>query len=142
MEIKSDYLDMFKEAGKYLKLPGNKILVEKLEQAEVKTKGGIILAERHDVRSDIKSLKPLLAVVIAVGEGYLDADTNTTVPLDVKPGAIVVLNPNGCAFFSTVPGLLKYNDMKIGISTEGDIQMRFDDLEAYKNYELAVNQTV
>lgn len=139
MEIKSTYLETFKRASKHLTLPGNKILVEKIDTAEVRTKGGLIIAERQDIRSDVKSLKPLLAIVVAVGEGYLDTDSNTTVPLDVKQGSVVILNPNGVMFFSTVPGLLNYSDLKLGISTEGDIQLRFDSIEAYNEYEKAVN---
>lgn len=140
MEIKSKYLEAFKEASRFIKLPGNKLLVERIEQPEARTAGGIIIAENSNIKSDIKSFKPLIAMVIAVGEGYLDTETNSMVEMETKPGSIVLLNPNGATFFSTVPGLDSYSDMKLGISSEGDIQMRFDDMEAFNSYKEALRK--
>lgn len=139
MEIKSEYLEQFAKVGSLLKLSGNKILVERVETTELKTKGGIIIAERADIRSDVKSMKPLIAIVIATGEGYLDVDTNETVPMETKAGAVVMLNPNGVSFFSSVPALNTYGDMKIGITTESDIQMSFENVEAFNKYAAIIN---
>lgn len=129
-----NYLDGFKQAEGTFELFGSKLLVERLEiNAEVKSAGGIILSAANHAKSTLKKQEPLVARVLASGQGYTNED-GTSIPLDVRPGNIVVLNPNGVNFFSTLPGVPSYTDMKIGITTEGDVQMCFKDVEAFNAY--------
>lgn len=126
-------------------LPGNKMLVERLEEEEVKTSGGLIIGTPARANSELKSHRPLVAVVVAVGEGYTDSssdDPNAKLPLDVEPGSVVVLNPMGVEFFSTIPGFNVSTEMRLGITSESDVRMRFKDIETFEAYKKALGGTV
>ena len=128
-------LEIFNVVNKYFTLSGNRMLVERLPDAEVKTKGGLFIGESSKAYSDIKTHKPMVCLVLAVGEGYnSDDSTETKIPTDVQPGHVVVINALGVSFFSTFPGIPSYTDMKFGISSESDIQMRFDSMELFEAY--------
>lgn len=131
---KPEYLEKFKEAAGSFQLFGNKILIERMELGEVRTAGGLIVADTSSVRSDLRMQKPHLGVVLAVGPGYYDADENKYQPLDVQPGNIVIISSVGVQYYSLLPGSSSYNSNKVGITTESDVQMRFADLEAFNNY--------
>ena len=137
MEVQ--YLNEFKSAAKLFTLSGNRILVERLDTGEIKSKGGIILAESTAYKSDLKSHKPLVCMVLAVGEGYTQEDKDEKIPLDVKPGDVVVLNALGVSFFSTLPGVASYTEMRVGITSESDVQMRFASLEHFEEYTKVFN---
>jgi co-chaperonin GroES (HSP10) len=133
-------LKAFEAAGKHFTLTGNKMLVERLDSGEVKSKGGLILAESPKHISDLKTQKPLVCIVLAVGEGYTGEDvTAAKIPTDVKPGNVVVLNALGVSFYSIVPGFPSFTDMKLGISSEGDVQMRFDSVGEFEQYAAAIS---
>lgn len=136
---KPEFLEAFKRTEGTFSIYGSKILVERLDQGEVKTQGGIILAENNFNRAEMKMQRPHIAVVLAVGKGYYNADTNTYEPLEVKPGNIIMLNALGVQYYLTVPGLNSYSSNKIGLTTETDIQLIFEDLEAFEKYEQALN---
>lgn len=137
------YLEAFKNAANTFVLAGNRMLVERLDSGEVKTKGGIIMAEAPGrSTNELKTHKPLVCVVIAVGEGYTGEEVDAPkIPLDCKPGNIVVLNAIGVSFFSTLPGIGSYTEMKVGLTTEGDVQMRFRDINQFDEYVNAVSGT-
>jgi co-chaperonin GroES (HSP10) len=138
MEQKILYVEQFNKARQHFKLFGNKILIERLDLGEVKTAGGIILTEASNKRSDLALQKPHVAIILAVGEGYYDSSTNSYTPLEVKPGNIVLLNSAGVQYYSTLPGAASYSANKVGLTTEGDLQMVFENLEAFKDYALAL----
>jgi len=138
MEFKLEYAAGFKEAGKFFKLIGNKLLVERIDVGEIKTKGGLIIGDAHNIRQDLKIQKPHVGVVVAVGEGYFDADTNSYIPLEVKVGNVVVLNSLGVQYLSVLPGVAGYAGNKVGITTEGDVQLLFQDEEAFQAYTKAL----
>lgn len=134
MEKKIQYTEQFKEASKHFTLAGNKLLVERIDIGEVKTAGGIILTESSNMRPDLRLQKPHVGIVLACGQGYFDADTNTYTKLDAEVGNIVLLNSMGVHYYSTLPGAASYSSNKIGLTTENDVQMSFKDLEAFKSY--------
>lgn len=134
-EVKSQYLAQFEQNAKYFKLQGNKILIERIELGEVRTAGGLIIAESPNLRQDLKLQKPHLAVVLAVGTGYYDAETRSYEPLEVKPGNVVILNANGVQYYSLLPGLANYTANKVGLTTEGDVQLVFDSIEVFETYQ-------
>jgi co-chaperonin GroES (HSP10) len=136
---KSEFLGRFEKAAGTFKLYGSKILVERMEQAEVKSAGGIILAHTGQKEAQFKLQMALIATVLATGNGYYDAESRSYEPLEVKPGNVVMLNTNGVQFYSTLPGSTSYNNQKIGLTTESDIQMIFEDLEAFNAYVKALN---
>jgi co-chaperonin GroES (HSP10) len=133
--MKAKYLEAFGKAVSTFTLPGNRILVERLEVGEVKTKGGLFIAESPRLNSDLKNHKPLVCVVLAVGEGYTVEGDEGKVPTDVQPGHVVVLNPLGVSFFSVLPGIASYTEMTVGITSESDVQMRFNSIESFEEYK-------
>lgn len=137
--MESKFNKAFERARPHFKLFGNKMLVERLNSGEVKTKGGIILTESSNIRSDLKSHKPLICLVLAVGDGYV-GDDGELVPLDIKPGNIVMLNSLGVSFFSVLPGSSSYSDMAIGLTSETDVQLIFENLEEYEAYAKALEE--
>lgn len=131
-------LAAFKEASKFFTLVGNRILVERLPDEEVKTSTGLILSGGS--RSEVSASKPLICLVVAIGEGYTPVDgTEEKIPLDVKVGSVVMINEAGVNFFSTIPGFTAYSEMKLGLASEGDIQMRFANMEEFEAYKRALN---
>jgi hypothetical protein len=114
------------------------MLVERLELGEVKV-GSIIIAESTDHRSDVRNYKPLLCVVLAIGEGYTNDEnpTGPKLPMDCKPGNVVILNPMGASFFSVLPGVTTYSGKAVGITSESDVQMRFESVEEFEAYTKA-----
>ncbi len=127
------YLGAFQETKNNFKLFGSKLLVERMEAGELKSKGGLILAAPTHAKSSIKSMEPLICLVLAAGEGYT-ADDGTNVPLTVKPGNVIITNANGVSFFSTIPGVPTLSQMKVGITTESDAQMVFESIEQFEAY--------
>lgn len=130
---KSIYFEAFKESKGTFKLFGSKLLVEKVDAGEIKSKGGIILSAPTGSRSNVKSMEPLVCVVLAAGEGYTN-DEGGSVPLSVVPGNIIITNANGVSFFSTLPGVPNYSEMKVGITTESDVQMVFESAAQFEEY--------
>jgi len=136
----SEFLNKFKKAADKFNLYGSKILVERVELGEVTTKGGIILAHSGAREQQFKSQMPLIAVVLATGKGYFDADSKSYEPLEVRPGNVIMLNSMGVQFFSTLPGSMNYNNQKIGLTTESDIQMIFESMEQFEEYAKVINE--
>ena len=130
----SKYLGVFAEARKHFKMFGGKVLVERLEVGEVKSAGGIILSAPSNVRTEFKHAQPLVCMVLAVGEGYTDDEGVASIPPSVEPGNVIVVNTNGVSFFSTIPGITSYSNMSIGICVDSDVQLKFNNLEAYEAY--------
>lgn len=141
MSNTSEYLAKFEKAQGTFRLYGSKVLVERVEQGEVKTAGGIIIAETSNPHSaQFKMQKPHVAIVLATGSGYFDAEAKTYEPLEVRPGNVVMLNSMGVQYYSTLPGSNSYNNQKIGLTTESDIQMIFEDMAAFEAYSKALNE--
>lgn len=133
-DLKIEYVEAFKRASNTFRLYGSKMLIERIDSGEIKTKSGLIIAESKDVRSDLRSQKPHVGIVLAVGDGYFDAETKEYLPLEVKPGNIVVISSIGAQYFSLLPGVSNYSANKVGITTESDVQMIFEDLKAFEEY--------
>ena len=131
--MSSTYLGAFVEAAPNFKLFGSKLLVEQLPIGELKTKGGIILSAPTNAKSNFKTHAPLVCMVLAAGEGYTN-DEGDSVPLSIKVGNVVITNANGVSFFSTLPGVPNYSDMKVGITTETDVQMVFEGIPEFEAY--------
>ncbi len=135
----SIYLEAFNRASKYFTLAGNRMLVERMDDVEVKTAGGLYLAPASNKRSDLKLQKPLVCVVLATGEGYTQEGSEEKLPLDCKPGNVVILNAIGASFFSILPGMSSYTEERVGLTSESDVQMRFNSIEHFQEYTKALN---
>jgi chaperonin GroES len=84
----------------------DRVLVKRIEEAEEKTKGGIIIP-------DTAKEKPQQGKVIAVGKGKL-ADDGKLTPLDVKVGDRILFG--------------KYSGSEIKLDGDEHLIMREDDI--------------
>lgn len=114
-------------------LPGNCLLVERIPQEEVKTKGGIIIADasktmQHSVIGDA----PVVVRVVAVGEGY--EEDGVSIPLDTPVGSILVVGDHSVKWFSLFP-LDEYETNTLGLCSEEQTQIRFRDDTAYAAFK-------
>lgn len=132
--MKSKFLSRFLRAAPNRKgvLIGDRILVEVIEEDLRKTKGGIIIAESEHARAEFVMLKTKVGVVLEVGEGYYNAETNEHVPLTVKPGNVVWISENGIRFCTTLPTItegLPKNALALG--TEAEVHKYWHSIEDY-----------
>jgi len=135
MTINSRYLDKFKKlAGNegLFKLHGGRVLIELIQQEEIKTAGGIIVSAPRDyVRgTTAESSRGTLGLVLLAGAGYYDMEGNE-VSLDVKTGALVLVNDFGLKCFSALPGLKDYTANSIAMIDDSMIQMSWSGVEDY-----------
>jgi len=142
--MESKYLQKFMalrtdEAKALYRLQGARVLIEVLPPKEIKTASGIVLsAPRDHVKVTAESQQHLLGIVLLTGPGYIDSDGNP-VDLDVVPGNIVMINELGLRYFSTFPGINDYTKNTLALTSEGDIQMIFPDMDAFLKYEALLN---
>ena len=88
-------------------LRGSTMVVEVLEEEELKTKGGIIIATDRDQRkgNSVEQHKLLVGRVLMTGPGYWDDDKRAYEPLEVSTGAVLILPQFSTQFISMFPGL-------------------------------------
>lgn len=142
MQAKYNYLEKFGSArGRkdLFRLNGGRVIVEILDEGEIKTKGGLFVPESSHARSDVVMNKAVVAQVVLIGEGYFDPDTGKESPIDLEPGEVVVVNEMGLRFYSKFPGLDHYAQNSLAMMTEDDVQMRFPSLAAYTEFKALVN---
>ena len=148
MKIESKYLDRFnkvtedKDTMEGVKLYGDKFLVEVISNDEIRSAGGLILETPSNQRSDTNSLKAKIGIVLMVGAGYYDDDTGEDIPLDLKPGNIVLLSDMGLRYYTTFPGILEYTAKGIALSRETEIHMKFEDADAFEKYQSKLNEGI
>lgn len=142
--MESKYLEKFKrlqteEAQSLYRLQGARVLLEVLPQKEIKTASGIILSAPKDhVKVTAESFQPQLAIVLLIGAGYVDSDNNP-IDMDVKVGNIVMVNELGLRYFSTFPGIVDYTKNTLALTSESEIQMIFENMEKFEQYEALLN---
>jgi co-chaperonin GroES (HSP10) len=138
----SKYLEKFNRltnAPNCYQLNGARIIVELLPKEEVKSKGGLIItAPKEVVQGGVEHMRGLLGVVLLVGQGYYN-DSGAPVPMELKPGMVVMLNEFSTRTFSTFPGLNEYSANTIAMSEEGAVQMQWNSLEEYATYISVLN---
>jgi chaperonin GroES len=95
-----------KSQGVNIRPLGDKLIVRR-DEAETKTASGIFLPETGKE-------KPKTGIVEAVGDGALNTDTGSRIPLTVRKGDRVI--------FSSYAGTeVKLNDQELLIMSEDDI---------------------
>lgn len=135
----SQYLEKFKKLeGSKFKLAGGRILVEVLAKQEMKSAGGLIIAAPSSHKGIIDMQRAVLGVVLMVGEGYID-DEGNDIPMEVKPGNIVVLNEFGVKYYSDFPGVKTYTENKLAMTSESEIQFKFESAEELAEFESLLN---
>lgn len=135
----SQYLEKFKKLeGSKFKLAGGRILVEVLPKAEMKSAGGLIIAAPSSHKGIADMQRAVLGVVLMVGEGYTDNDGND-IPMEVKVGNVVVLNEFGVRYYSDFPGVKSYTENKLAMTSESEVQVKFESFEELKEFEVLMN---
>lgn len=138
----SGYLTAFQKLNEYRKdlftLTGDCLLVEVVKEQDLqKTKSGIFIPEKADQLNGVYADKPTFVRVLLVGEGFYDDKTGEDIPLDVKPGDVVLVSGHAIRRFSCFGKLPVKSDVDIAIMKESDIQMRFFGEEAFnKTFEV------
>lgn len=124
-------------------LRGPTILVEMLQQEELKTKGGLIISTPSDHKmGSVNAHKLEYGVVLLVGQGTWDELKREYVPLDVKPGQIVVMPQYSQQVLSTFPGLQRPLQNKLALVSAQSILGLYRDGEAFEEAKKAINARV
>jgi co-chaperonin GroES (HSP10) len=125
-------LEKFKKASTHGVFYGDYLLVRRLEEEEVRTSSGIVLATgpKQAVPDDV--ISPIFAEVLEVGPGHYDDETKTSHPPDVEPGNIVMFAPNAVRFFRKFYNL-KAAPMTIGLAQATDIIRKWD-IDSFRKY--------
>lgn len=147
MEITSKYLERFKalnSKNKPYTLKNNLLMVERLQDPEVKTKSGIIVNPVGSGKTTIHNVlseKPHFCIVLDVGEGYTDAE-GQLIPnsMSVKVGDIVLLPSISIKYFSLFGTMKNYSADEIGLVKETEIEMHFKGEEGLSAYFRLVNK--
>lgn len=131
------YLPIFKAQGnaiaEKMKLIGNILLVEKVDQGEIKTKSGLIMAAGNS-RDNILAAVPRLVRVLAKGAGYFTEtdDGPKEEPLETPIGAILLVGEASVKWLGAIPGFTSYEPYTMGIVRDEEQQIRWEDDEQYQ----------
>lgn len=128
--MKPKYLAKVESAVKegLLVINGNRLLIELLEEEEVKTASGIItnVVEKKTYEA---AERARVAVVLAVGPGYSTAEEGD-VDLPYKSGDYIMVNHLGVVKFGEFLDMHNYKPYTIGLVTDDLVQGRVGNLEA------------
>jgi len=124
-------------------LTGDLLMVEKIDQPEIKSTGGIILSASVDHRqtNSIGANMPHFVRVLAVGKGFYNEETGEDVPVEVKPGDIILVGEQSVKWMAHWP-LLNYTPFQIGLTREAEIQIKFKGEEGFNKLFDALNRTL
>ena len=138
--MESKYLQRFsKLASGQLPLRGNRLLVEVLPKEEIKSKGGLILnAASSSHKTTTEQNRAKLAIVLASGNGYYDEEGGEDVPLDVQPGAVILVSEMGLKYYSEFPGIQEYTGEIIALTRDSEVHASWPSVEEYKRYQEAL----
>lgn len=134
MKNESKYLKRFKKVKSRLK--GNYVLVELLPNPEAKTKGGIILSDgSKDQIGSAFDNTPCYCVVLQTGPGYYDSDgVMIEESMELKVGNVFLTSKASLKIYSVMPGLMDYQADTIGLTSDTEAQMVFDDMDDLNRY--------
>lgn len=134
MTITSKYLKTFQQVTPAdLPLYGGRILIELIEPPEVKTKGGIYMAQGH--KDNLQA--PTLGVVLALGSGY--EEDGKDVPIDLAIGEVVLVPDHAIRGYSSFPGLIDYTGGGIALARESDVIVSWKTIAAFEAYSAKIN---
>lgn len=130
-QFKQFFEELTKRGEDTFILRGSTLIVEVMDEEELKSKGGIILATSSDhKRNSFEENRLNVARVLMVGDGYI-GDDGESVPCDVKPGAYILLPKYSTQYVSIFPGLSIPTKNKIGLVKEDQILAYYPSEEAY-----------
>lgn len=114
-------------------LRGSNMIVYQLPDEEIKTKSGLILAtdSKQVMGNSIEQNKLNVGKVLMTGPGYWNGEGYD--PLEVKPGAIVVLPQYSTSPISVFPGIGKPTGNRLVMVKEDSIIAFYPSQEIYEN---------
>lgn len=131
MEFKADFEKLSQIPGFVIR--GSTIIAEMMPEPEYKTAGGLIVSTPSDhLRGTMRDNKLEAATVLAVGPGYWNEELKEYEPLEVQPGAVVVLPQYAVQMISTFPGMTKPSGNKLVIVKMDSILLYYKDQESYR----------
>lgn len=140
--MESKFLERFKRlsalTSQEFVLVGERMLIEVFPQTELKTKGGIIIADPSGYKTETQTNRPLLGVVLAVGQGYVDEDGKEE-PNEYKPGEVVIVSRMGPLYYSEFPGLGSTNN-EIAMTRSSEVHMSWPNIEAYEKFREVIGE--
>ncbi len=132
-------------------LRGSTIIVEVLPPEEIKTNSGLIVASAHGHAkgNSVDAHRIEIGKVLMTGPGYwvegTDEDlverdiTGRYEPLEVQPGAIVLLAKYSTDYLSHFPGISRPTGNKLAMIKMDSILAYYPSQEAYEAAKLALN---
>lgn len=139
--MKLEYFDRFgrlENLKDVFVLEGARMLVEILERDEMKTKGGLILADPGGYKTETQVNRPLFAVVLHTGPGEVD-DEGVLTPSEYKRGSVLMINPVGPGYFSEFPGLGATKN-KIAVASPHHVGMSWPTVEAFEKFRAVLGE--
>jgi co-chaperonin GroES (HSP10) len=123
-------------------LRGSALIVEILPDEEIKTRGGIVIAtdSRHTGGNSVEAHKLKVGRVLMSGLGYWDEEKKDYIPLDVKPGAVVILPQYSTQFISTFPGIQRPTGNRLAIIKESDLLAYYPSDDAFQTAKAKLNE--
>lgn len=139
--FEKEFAILREQAGEAFTLRGSSMIVEIMEDEELKTKGGIIMAtDSNQVRGNsINQHRLTTARVLMCGQGYFNEDTDTYEPLEVEPGAIVIVSQISPQFISQFPGISRPTANKLALLKYADVLALYPSAEAYESVKKQLN---
>lgn len=128
------YEEYFKKVSDegLLQVPGSTHIVEIIKDEELKSKGGIIIsAPKAHARNGIEENRLLVGKVVFSGTGYYNDETGENDPLDIPPGAIVILPKYSLSLISVFPGIVEPTNDKLGMVKENQVLAFYKSVEDY-----------
>lgn len=123
-------------------ITGNLLLVEIPAKEELKSKGGLILTDNSKNQvNGLNGQRTTVVHVLAVGEGYYKAsdlegeEVPVTIPLDTRPGAVLVVSDHSLQMLPHFPGLPIDTETKVALVKETETQIRFNSYEDFCEFE-------
>ncbi len=139
--MQTKYLKRFEKVvtNKHLPLRGDRIFVEVMPKEEIKSAGGIILNSlASDHKTTTEQHRPLIAVVLATGTGFIDDESGEPIDMDVKPGSVIMISPYSLTYMSTFPGIPEATAEVLAMCKESDVSLSWPSIEAYEEYRKAL----
>lgn len=132
LELQSTYGERFKRLteAKVATLTGNKLLIEEIKVAELKTASGIVLAAKTEgyAKSSMQAGLTHVGIVLMTGE---DAKLPGS-ERELKVGDIVWVAEMGVRPCTNFPGMVDLTDETLQLTTTDMVHMIFEGLEGYQ----------
>ena len=100
-------------------------------------------AHKSNLRGTVSEDYSIFVRVVAVGNGYYDPETGKDIPLEARPGQIVLVGVASVKWFTSFGDMtIKGEGKQIGITHNSEVRFRFKDDSAYEKGFRILNETL